>query len=172
MNLQTAIFVWLMALTPSKHDTESVDAREDRMLVVARAITLESERNLTVAAAAMAIIKHESHLAESVHAGRKLGDSGNSVCLMMIHRRGIRDDKLWSTLTGTGFDATSRCVATGLMLWGRYWGCYRRAEPGERWESMFSAYGTGAGCKIEKTGRKKAKTFRAALSYLYRKTER
>lgn len=170
MSLQTAIFIWLMALTPSKHDTESYSEREDRMLVVARAITLESERNLTVAAAAMAIVKHESHLDRKVHSGEKLADSGNSVCLMMIHKRGLRDNELWNTLAGTDLAATRRCVGAGLMLWGRYWGCYRRAEAGQRWEAMMSAYGTGAGCKIESTGRAKAKTFRSALSHLYRQT--
>ncbi len=169
MTLGQAIFVWLTLLTPHKSDAyEDVDAREQRLWVVARAVRAESEGNFTSAAAMLAIMRHESHLAREVHSGEKLGDNGSSVCLMMIHKRGLRDPERWATLGGVGLGATGRCVGTGLEMWGRFWGCYRRGEPGQRWEAMFSAYGTGAGCGIEDTGRAKAHTFRAALDFLYR----
>ena len=168
MTLQGAILLWLMAQTPSVDDIEGPPERLDRMGVIASAIAVESGGNLTLAAAAMAISKHESHYSELVHRGEKMGDSGKSVCLRMIHQDGLRDIDRWNTLAGSQPDPTRRCVATGLVMWGRFWYCYRRAEPGQRWESIFSAYGTGAGCQIEKTGRDKARTFRAALSFLYR----
>ena len=173
MTLSQAIVIWLMALTPHKSDAhEDIDEREWRLWAVARAVDQEAEGNFTVAAAALVIGKHESHFARNVHTGEKKGDGGKSVCLMMIHKRGLRDNKRWATLAGVGLDATGRCVDAGLEMWGRYWYCYRRAKPGERWESMFSAYGTGAGCAIEDKGREKAKTFRSVLRYLYRHADR
>lgn len=169
MTLQTAIFLWLMNQTPHKDDAESYDEREDRMYMVSRVVAETAGGNFTLAAAELAIAKHESHFSEGVHSGKVTGDSGKSVCFTMVHKNGLRDDERHATLTGTDEAATARCFEAGLEIWGRFWGCYRKAKPGERWDSMFSAYGTGAGCAIEATGRAKAATFRSTLNFLYLK---
>ena len=171
MTLQAAILAWLLALTPSQHDSESEPERVERMGTIATAIDIESGGRFIFSAAAMAIIQHESKSDQILHAGGKhpvwRQDGGRSACLMQIHRNGLRDDELWGRLAGTDLASTRLCIGAGLMLWDRYWGCWRRAEKGERWNSMFSAYGTGAGCEVVDKGRKKEKTFRQALSHLY-----
>jgi hypothetical protein len=139
----------------------------------------------TLALAALTVALHESGLREDVQAGRPplgRGPAGEA-CLMQIApdqaprqavwlgpeererlaRRPRERERFMQTLLGDSPAAVGHCVEIGMRMLAR---SRRSCEAsGVPWEyGMFSMYGGGKSCRVERIGRTRTKTFQTLIA--------
>jgi hypothetical protein len=171
---------WILLVLLGLHQVgaESPSERRERLSTVAMAYAVEHdlammtgrfpgpERRLWLAAA-IATAYRESGFARSVHAGRRMGDEGRSTCLHQIHRGNpaAHAPHAWSSLAGTGFGATRRCIRAGLRSLAAMRAVCARRVPRERLlEATLSGYLSGSSCAESLEGVKRARLARKLLS--------
>lgn len=125
--LTTIFFSYYLARVPEHLRHEDVEEARARISLISYSIARACESNpipgwpfgACVALAGTAA-KWESGLMRDVHAGTKLGPSGE-LCLFQIHPNALASDPAyritkeeWNTLGGLDAEATVRCAAAGV----------------------------------------------------------
>ncbi len=180
MTLKAAILAWLLTLPASWHtrDLETPVQRRARLEVVAVAVSETAAASKWLppkqaAAAVLAVWQKESAFDVIVHSGAGphpvwTQDGGRSRCAGQIHRSAV-PRKLWLSLTGLDAKSTKACSDTTLLLLRRQSYCTRL--PGtwnDKWARVFSAYGSGAGCRTTAKGLAKLSEYGRVLTVLRR----
>lgn len=178
MTLKAAILAWLLTLPPAWHtrDLETTGQRRARLETVAAAVSETAARAewlppKQAAAAILAVWWRESAFDVIVHSGSGphpvwSQDGGRSRCSGQIHRSAVPRE-LWLSLTGLDATSTKACSDTTLLLLRRQSYCNRL--PGtwsDKWARVFSAYGSGAGCRTTAKGRAKLNEYGRVLTVL------
>ena len=141
-----------------RHETE--EAKDARLMDLATALVSECKKHPLDArlgwtlescvALGATTAKWESGLLQDVHSGKRVGPSGER-CLFQLHQGGVSvpdaryrvTHEEWLELTGTGPEATARCVAAGVKTLG--WHIHRCSihfEGGDRFPAaeLFAEY--------------------------------
>ena len=140
---------WPHPWYPPGKNPETPEQYQERIGTIVQAVTMETQ-DRELATAVLVLTYQESRWRVDVHDGSKLGDHGRAACLGQIHVSWRVPKQDWEALTGTGLEATRRCVGTVAGLLGGY-----RRMCGS-WEGAFSGYASGRGCTVLALGRERA----------------
>lgn len=157
-----AIFAVLLSFPAHTVDVEPLTDRQERLRVIATAITHAAERATCVnepegcralwpgeakalSAYLLTVGWFESNWSVKVHSGERLGDKGRAIGLWQQHRNARLSKSDWQALAGTNLEATTQAALEATRtLAGAYLRCRRRAA--DAVSGTFAAYATGGAC--------------------------
>lgn len=118
-----------------------------------------AHRKWELASLTVSTLWYESHLDESVHAGRRWGDNNRSACLMQINR-GTKYKP--EQLVGTSPEKTQACLDAGvhMLAWSMKY-CARKGK--HSMANIATQYTFGHRCEPSPDGERRAKLARAIL---------
>lgn len=198
--LALAVLAALLSVA-SPDSPEPPGERDERLRVVAAAVGAEvdravmtgalpgRQRRLWAAATTATLLRESGNVSRAVHAGRRLGDDGRSICLMQINlgnpagfrpvaplpARMWRDVRVplasrrffWKRLAGLDQASTTRCVRGGVVSLARMRRhCARRVPPSELLVATLSAYMHGSSCEASAEGERRARLTRRLLAHV------
>ncbi len=166
--LLAAIIQWAPPWYAPGKNPETTDDYQARLQTIAEAVALEVETanhaglgKRGLAAATLVTWYGETRFSYEVHAlgkSRWHQDYGRARCMGQIHANKLVPKEEWDQLVGADLESTRRCArATMRMLAANARYCSVRGASQSGIARMFAAYGSGRGCAVTPSSKKRAK---------------
>lgn len=114
------ILAILLTFPPSVHDDETTSARQERVEVIAEAISTAADGRSDVAAFLIMKARRESRLALNIHSGncrQDQCDGGKARTLWQVWRLDSMTDEEWDSIVGTGLEETTNAAELAARLY-------------------------------------------------------